>query len=102
MMRCVVVVVLPGSKGQTGGQGKNSRRAGSYFYAGRVIFLGGQGHIFRRAASHSICSEETGPPRLRFRRKKGEIEVCSSILGPLRWSGGHRREIVFSGGNAQL
>ena len=31
-----------------------------------------------------------------------EIEVCSSMLGPLRWSGGHKREIVFSGGNAQL
>ena len=31
-----------------------------------------------------------------------EIEVCSSILGPLRWSWGHRREIVFSEGNVQL
>ena len=28
-----------------------------------------------------------------------EIEVCSSILGPLRWSGGHRWEIVSSGWN---
>ena len=37
-----------------------------------------------------------------FQLVNGEIEVCSSILGPLRWSGGHRREIVFSGGNAQL
>ena len=28
---------------------------------------------------------------------KQEIEVCNSILGPLRWSGGHRMEIVFFG-----
>jgi len=30
---------------------------------------------------------------------KGEIEVCSSILGPFRLSGGHRRENFYSGGN---
>ena len=30
------------------------------------------------------------------------LKFASSILIPLRWSGGHQREIVFSGGNAQL
>ena len=28
----------------------------------------------------------------------GEIEVCSSILGPLRWSGGHEREFFTAEG----